>query len=291
MRQVYTAVQKCSRNESIAAWCAVRLQARSLELLQRRGGKMVVYANDFIGNVINAHGFYEFSELAAIFEFLRPLYKEFRESIALDIGANIGNHSIYFSRYFQWVHAFEPHPITRKILEINAGFYSNISVHGYGLGDCDGELTLKENPTNLGGSRIVASGQGDYLIQLRRLDDAALERSKIALIKLDVEGHEAQVLRGGMETIKQAKPLILFEAHAEDFDGPMEEIDLLKAMGYAFVWLQPLGTGVKKYMRWIVQVLTGKKKRILCTGDAIPRADHGMIIAVPPRWMAMLGLR
>lgn len=252
---------------------------------------MVVYANDLIGEVINAHGFYEYAELTAIFDFLRPLYKEFHYSVALDIGANVGNHSIYFSKYFQRVHAFEPHPITRQILELNASFYPNILVHGYGLSDCNGEVALKENPKNMGTSRIVADGQGDYRIQLRRLDDVELDRRKIILIKVDVEGHEAQVLRGGWETIKLAKPLILFEAHAKDFDGPMDEVDLLKAMDYVFVWIQPRGSGIKKHAAWIRQLLTKRKKLILCTGDTIPRADHAMIIAVPPQCVAMLGLR
>lgn len=251
---------------------------------------MVAYANDTIGNAIAATGFYEWTELQAVFDFLAPLREEFKDSLALDVGANIGNHSVYFSRHFKEVHAFEPHPVTCRILEINASLYSGIRVHNVALSDRAGAAHLVENPTNLGGSRIVAGSSASAVISLQRLDDCEIDRSQISLIKLDVEGHEAQVLRGGVETLQESMPVVLFEAHATDFDGPMDEVEILNGLGYRFAWIQPLGVGLRKYVNLLIMLMRGQKVRAICTGDGIPPADHSMIVAVPPRWQALLGL-
>lgn len=290
MKVIHRSIQPFSLSEALLKLCANRLQSTSAKLLQRRGGKMIVYANDTIGNAIGATGFYEWTELQAIFDFLAPLQNEFRGSLALDVGANIGNHSIYFSRHFKGVHAFEPHPVTFRILEINASLYTGITVHNVALSDRCGQAHLVENPVNLGGSRIGAASNSSAVISLQRLDDFEIDRSQISLIKLDVEGHEANVLRGGVETLRQSMPIVLFEAHTADFEGPMEEVEILKGLGYRFAWMQPLGVGVRKYVKLLGMMVRGQKVKAVCTGGAIPPADHSMIIAIPPRWQALLGL-
>lgn len=188
------------------------------------------------------------------------------------------------------VHAFEPHPVTYRVLEINASLYSGIKVYNVALSDRVGQAHLVENPTNLGGSRIGAGSNTSAVISLQRLDDCAIDRSQISLIKLDVEGHEAQVLRGGVETLRESMPVVLFEAHATDFEGSMEEVEILKGFGYRFAWIQPLGTGIRKYASLLTMLMRGQKVRTICTGDAILPADHYMIVAVPPRWQDLLGL-
>lgn len=287
---IHQSVHDFSISDAILKICANKLQSRSADLLQRRGGKLVVYANDTIGNAIGASGFYEWIELETIFNFLKPLHQIFKTSIALDVGANIGNHSIYFSRYFREVRAFEPHPVTNRILEINANFYSGITVHKFALSDRHGRAQLIENPVNLGGSRIADTSSTSIAISLQKLDDLDIDRSRISLIKLDVEGHEANVLRGGLETLQEAMPIVLFEAHAADFEGPMEEVEQLKTLGYRFAWIQPIGTGLEKYIRLLSMLARRKKTRSICTGNTIPPADHSMIVAIPPRWQAPLGL-
>jgi len=290
MRQLFQSKQAFSLFDVIRKVCANQLQAGSADLIKRRGGKLVVFANDTIGNAINASGLFEWSELEAIFDFLKPLHEHFTRSLALDIGANIGNHSIYFSRYFKAVHAFEPHPLTYRLLDINASLYRGIIIHNYALSDSCGNAHLHENPTNLGGSRIEQIKEGTINITLKKLDDLDFTKEDIALIKMDVEGHEANVLRGGVKTLQQTMPIVLFEAHATDFDSTMEEVNLLKHLGYRFAWIQPLGTGYKKYAKRLAMLISGQRTRQICTAESIPRADHSMIIAIPPRWQPLLGM-
>lgn len=287
MKKIHTNRQPVSFSDTFAKLFASFLQSRSLALNELRGGKLVCYANDTIGNAINASGFYELTELNAVFDFLLPLRNEFRERWALDVGANVGNHSIYFSQYFSGVHAFEPHPVTSKILAINAGFYARIVVHDYGLSDVGGCLEMAENPTNLGGSRVTAGG--DLKIRVKRLDDLDdIDPETVALVKLDVEGHEAAVLRGGVKFLQASQPVILFEAHAQDFEKTMEEVEIMRSLGYRFVWMRPLGRGVKKFFYLLSTLVMQSKKREFYVGENIEPADHFMIVAVPRRWQALL---
>ena len=65
MKRIYRNVQPASVSNALAKLAAHTIARRSDALVQRRGGKMVVYANDAIGHAINAAGFYELTELEA----------------------------------------------------------------------------------------------------------------------------------------------------------------------------------------------------------------------------------
>lgn len=82
--------------------------------------------------------------------------------------------------------------------------------------------------------------------------------------------------------------MILFEAHAQDFEKTMEEVEIMRGLGYRFVWMRPLGLGGAKFFRLLTSVVTRSKKREFYVGENIEPADHFMIIAVPRRWQALL---
>ncbi len=86
------------------------------------------------------------------------------------------------------VYSFEPNPITYDVLNINckyAAIERNIVPLPYGLSDKEGELPFVINATNIGGSHILPNDH--------HVDD---QREKIKLIKIDVEGHEINALKG-----------------------------------------------------------------------------------------------
>ena len=80
---------------------------------------MAIFSFDHIGHKINLDGVYERNELDFLFEWLATHSPDVFNGTAIDIGANIGNHSLYLSNYFEKVVSFEPHPRTFKLLEIN----------------------------------------------------------------------------------------------------------------------------------------------------------------------------
>lgn len=262
----------------------------SRRMLERRGCKMVIYANDLIGHSINASGFYEWNELETVFDFLSPLEWEFYGGVAIDVGANIGSHSVYFSRRFKEVHAFEPHPLTHRILDINASTHRNIIAYPFGLSDSNDVVNMAENPTNLGGSRIVIDTETGITAIVKRLDDLMPNRPDIVLMKLDVEGHEASVLRGANNVVSTAMPIILFEAHKTNFKGRMEEVEIMRNLGYCFAWIEPHGTGFMRFWNLFTMLLVHRRVKRIVTGEGITPGDHSMVIAVPPRWQKILGL-
>jgi FkbM family methyltransferase len=147
----------------------------------------------------------------------------------LDIGANLGTFCVPLARKIPKLnfHAFEPQRIINYQLCANIIINSLDNVYTYELAlsneDTDIELTLPDysKETNIGAFSIdkevrkneyeCATVNTTDKIQLIPLD--FLKFNDVKLIKIDVEGHELEVLRGGIETIKANNyPPIIFEA-------------------------------------------------------------------------------
>ncbi len=257
---------------------------------------MAVYANDWIGINLNLYGIYERDDLSVIFDFFTPLHSEFASSVALDIGSNVGNHAIFFDKYFSRTIAFEPNPSTYEILKFNARHSKAVTAFDTGLGDVAGEFDLWEDSENFGGSAIKEGAKGGVVrVKVERLDDLGLELSGLGLIKIDVEGFEANVVRGAKCTIGLYQPIILFEQHTSEFKhGEPETVRLLREMGYAFCWV-----GQRKVARiWLARRLSivadllrgGRLDRAIFTSSKIPPATYPMIIGVPEKCQKILGL-
>lgn len=98
---------------------------RGLKGLSRGGRRQglgwppfAIFSGDFIGNEIMHQGWYEERYIRFLERYVFPCIDP--HSIALDIGANIGNHSNRFANYFSQVHAFEPNQRVFYLLEANA---------------------------------------------------------------------------------------------------------------------------------------------------------------------------
>jgi FkbM family methyltransferase len=181
---------------------------------------------DLIQKVILRHRtFFEHYLLLAAKDYVMP------GSIVADIGANIGNHAIFFSHVCKAskVHAFEPQSVAFKILERNAEVNNleNIEAHNVAIGAKNGFARLTRfTQTNMGGSEFAEAESGPYIV--RTLDSFELER--LDFIKLDVEGSQSRVLAGGAETITMHKPLIWAEIRPSDAGDVI--FDEFKALGY-----------------------------------------------------------
>ncbi len=98
-------------------------------------------------------------------------------------------------------------------------------------------LKFHVNELNMGGSRIVSEDIGTKkalsidVSPIDQIDEVKAE--KVEFIKIDVEGHEFDVLRGMKKTIALNKPIIAFEQEASEIvDGSSASIKELKEMGY-----------------------------------------------------------
>lgn len=161
-----------------------------------------------------------------------------------DIGANLGWYGLHVARIFpkSRVFAFEPIPKTYSYLQRNIAHnqLSNMRAYNFGLSDQAGEHVFYVNPKIMGAasSSALNGSEGQPLeCKVRRLDDVAAELdTRIDFIKADVEGAELFVFRGGINIIKECKPVIFAEMlrkHAATFHyHPNDIIKLLGEIGY-----------------------------------------------------------
>ena len=130
------------------------------------------------------------------------------ESTVIDIGAHIGTFAIPLATCVKKIIAFEPSPGHFTLLSRNADANGiHLQLINKALGSVEGRGALiVRNASNAGTTTLVA---GDTTT-ISTLD---AEVTHADFIKLDVEGMELEVLRGGVKLIERARPVILFEVH------------------------------------------------------------------------------
>jgi len=164
--------------------------------------------------------------------------------VAIDAGANIGNHSVFFGAVVgSQVISVEPNGNVISVLERNLKTNLGVShVLHCALGAAAGSGVVVGGPANVGGARVVtpveAAEAPDKLgtTTIRTLDSVVANevaclspRARITLIKIDVEGMEAEVLAGAQETLRAHHPHLFIEA------GTSKHLTTLRAL------LEPLG--------------------------------------------------
>jgi FkbM family methyltransferase len=169
-------------------------------------------------------GLTESREVSTLRSLIRP------GMVIADIGANIGFYTLQMAN---WVGpagrilAFEPDPYIFRQLErrVRASQLSNIDVHQLALSDRTGNATLYSSAYNRADNRLAASHVESNVeasdVQVRRLDDflAANGSPGIDAFKIDVQGSEAQVLRGAQETLRRGVQWIWVEFSPDHLRG------------------------------------------------------------------------
>ena len=194
-----------------------------------QSGLRVIPANDFISNEITLSGWYERDLLEDVTRLLSS--NNLLGGTLIDVGANIGNHSAWFSQFFDKIEAFEPSPLTFPILDFNAKHMpGTVCVHNYGLSNSNKASKLYTCKSNLGKAGQSPT-KGDSLetsIELRKADDLPIRNDPtIRVIKIDVEGHELSVIQGMQKLIATWKPILVLET---SFDSDL--LKLLSSSGY-----------------------------------------------------------
>jgi FkbM family methyltransferase len=188
-------------------------------------GKIVYNPLDkYVGKSIEAYGHYQLEEKKIFSKYVNE------ESIVLDIGANIGTHTLWFAQNSKLVIAFEPQRYAFQMLCANMALNSiqNADCKQLGVGSTREIIEVAfidpETENNFGGLSLqdhsiekVREERGVHLdgekIAICTIDDMGLQ--KCDFIKIDVEGMEPQVLMGGRATILDLRPYIYIEVDRE----------------------------------------------------------------------------
>jgi FkbM family methyltransferase len=161
----------------------------------------------------------------------------------VDVGANRGIYSAVALRSRRWVAAFEPVP--EEAARLGRLIGARGVVHQVALSDRCGRATLRipclSGVTVTTRSSLEANVEADLPHRDLEVDVATLDSfglSDVAFIKIDVEGHELSVLRGGAGTIARSRPNLLVEVEESRVPGSFQAVsDLLASLDYRGFWL------------------------------------------------------
>jgi len=169
--------------------------------------------------IVEAKDFYEINELKKVDKLLP------NNPVILDIGANIGSHTLYWTlkspKKAKHVYAFEvideTYNILKRNIEIN-NLQNRVTAFDFGLSNVNSSAKVQQKSDSFQSCcAILERGEGIY--KFKRLDDLDI-KEKVDFVKIDVEGQEVSVIEGAKKFLTKNKPLIWVELWVEDTDKP-----------------------------------------------------------------------
>ncbi len=198
-----------------------------------RHGPFMFLMNDvYIGRSLALYGEYSEGEVD-LFRRILPMAAEI-----VEVGANIGTLTVPLARIagpLGRVLAFEPQATVFNMLcgNIALNELDNTTATRCALGAKPGRIRIPRlgygAQVNFGG---VSAGEGEDEVEVITLDSLSLK--KCDLIKIDVEGHELRVLKGGRQTLRKLRPTLFVENDIPE--QHKELITWLRAEGYRLWW-------------------------------------------------------
>jgi len=184
----------------------------------------------------------------------------------IDVGANIGVYALPWAAMHPdaTVHCFEPNAEVRRRLARNVALNrlaGRIQLHPEALSDRTGTATLfgSDDMSSLNSGVYGASGRtAPSEVPLARLDDAvSIEGPRVSLIKVDVQGHELEVLRGAGALISHHRPVLILE-HEDNLFFLASEAnrrkadlkELLQRLRYETLYVSRWGPGLLAVVDW-----------------------------------------
>jgi FkbM family methyltransferase len=174
----------------------------------------------------------------------------------IDVGANVGQFAIACANIFPdvTVHSFEPEPKSLSRLKQNVTKLDRVHVHPIALGEKCGEVNFHVN-SHSHSSSFLALGERHRRAfpSAREIDTIKVRVSTLdreiesvslqspALLKLDVQGYEPQVLEGAVETLKRVDHVLLEVSFRPLYEGEKTFMDIARTMQHrGFEFLRPV---------------------------------------------------
>ena len=204
--------------------------------------------------------------LTNLFEkIIGQLNQKKEDSYFYDVGANIGLYSWLCRKLSsnRKILAFEPDPKNFELLQMTKenSKIKNINLFNIALSNRMETVSFQQD-TLTSATGMISDGQTPWIekylgqetnsIQVNTdyLDNKTFKTQDPSLIKIDVEGHELEVLRGGEKKLSQCKPLLLIESFPPNLD---RVVNFLTKLGYKF-WdsdlNKPLSSQTSNLFAW-----------------------------------------
>ena len=223
-----------------------------------------IFFNDTVSNELMINGVYEKEELDLISNIID-------KEIFIDVGANIGNHTLYFRNSFKKIYSFEPHPKTYKLLKFNTEDLPNVKSFNFGLSNEKKQIKTPFKVTqNVAGEGFKKDHKQGHEIFFERFDDLYNFENTISFIKIDVEGNELDVLKSMKKNLENNSPIISLEFDMQDFTNNNEIISFLRELGYKkyyfFKTNRPLNLRIRNiFVNFFKIVFMGYRKEVELT--------------------------
>ncbi|HQT47452.1 MAG TPA: FkbM family methyltransferase [Acidocella sp.] len=209
-----------------------------VDLKDCRHGRMLFLRRDmYVGRSLGLYG--EFSHLETVLfeQIVAP------GMVVVEVGANIGAHTVALAQRVGpggVVLAFEPQRVIFQLLCANVALNGLFNVRTYPMaaGVSEGVLMVPSldyaAENNFGGVSLVPGSTGEH-VRVTALDSLDLPVAHV--LKIDVEGMEADVLAGARGLIARCRPVLYLENDRREKSAAL--IELLEALGYACWWHTP----------------------------------------------------
>ena len=249
----------------------------AVRTFQTRSGPMLVLVTDqYVGRSIELYGEYCPEEGRILAQIIQP------GMTVVEIGANMGTHSVDMARACApgRFYAFEPQPRLFQILCANLALNDIANAFAYpdGCGAAEGEAVVPlvdySQSGNFGGLALRDGDAPGLKIRIRALDD--MDLPALGLLKVDVEGYEAEVIRGATQTIRRCRPVIYIE---NDRAAKQDElIALIYALDYRLYWHVPYLYSADNFRGETENIFPGiASLNMLC----LPRETGSTVAGVP----------
>jgi FkbM family methyltransferase len=166
--------------------------------------------------------------------------------VAVDVGAHVGFWSMHLAKWFNVLHAFEPMSLHRKCWEMNMAAVADegrrkavCNLHPVALGDRPGHAVMHTTQGSSGDTWVdpaADAAQHADAVPVATLD--SMELRDVDFLKIDCEGFELFVLKGGIETLLRDRPCVVVEqkvrkdAFAQRYGlGNTDAVVLLQSLG------------------------------------------------------------
>lgn len=217
-KQVYMAIRKR---------CLLALRGRFFIVRRKRGLSFLVDILNYIDREIEAFGSYENKQISQLLAKIR----ERNATFFIDIGANIGLYSISVAKIFPKCEILAFEPDRRNFCQFHANLFLNgledrVRVEPYAISASSGQACFTRHEAENRGRSRVESG-GGFVVETRRLDDLLEISGGCVAIKIDVEGHEYDVIAGATKLLTNNDVFLQIESFSSDrIEGQ------LAALGY-----------------------------------------------------------
>ena len=184
--------------------------------------------DEMIGSSLQRYGEYQQLELEFLLSILTP------DSVVYDVGANVGYHTTAFASRARQVFSFEPNPQNFALLEQNTVDHDRITRYQAAVSNTAGTGYIGDfDPSVYGNFGHMTMGTSGVQVPCMTLD--SLSHTPPDLIKIDVEGHEYEVLQGCVHLLKSRRPVIYYEAIETPNLGDIYR--MLTALDYRLYWM------------------------------------------------------